>query len=211
LKKSEYVQSFFIQKDPIHQLIFQGLTERGIPQISVSSEAAKILYLLIKMTGAKKILEIGTLGGYSTIWLARALCTTGKVLSLEISQHHADFAQENIEKAGLSDQVDIMVGDAMESLEILIAKNEKFDFFFIDADKPNYPTYLEKVIKLSKPGSVIAADNLFLEGDIFDLDNQAPSSIAIRNFNNRISQDPRLESIILTIGDGLGVCRVKEV
>ncbi|MFC4546083.1 O-methyltransferase [Paenactinomyces guangxiensis] len=181
-----------------------------MPQISVPSEVGKTLYLLAKISGAKRILEIGALGGYSTIWLARALPRTGKVVSLEISQKHADFAKENIEKAGLSSLVTYQVGNARESLEQLIRQGEKFDFFFIDADKPSYIYYLEKAIELANPGAIITADNLLQSGRIFDEEDQGPSPQTIRKFNRQIATDPRLESILLTIGDGLGVCRVKE-
>lgn len=210
MRETEYVRSLFVDEDEVLKSIASGLEEREMPQISVPPEVGKTLYLLAKMSGAKRVLEIGALGGYSTIWLARALPEAGKVISLEISQKHADFAAENVAKAGLEDRVAFLVGDAMKSLEELARKGERFDFVFIDADKPNYINYLEKAIQLSEPGAVIAADNLFQHGRIFDENDQAPSPRTIRKFNSQIAGDPRLESILLTIGDGLGVCRVKE-
>jgi predicted O-methyltransferase YrrM len=210
MRETEYVRSLFIDEDEVLKSIAPGLEEREMPQISVPPEVGKTLYLLAKMSGAKRVLEIGALGGYSTIWLARALPETGKVISLEISQKHADFAAENVAKAGLEDRVTFLVGDAMKSLEELARKGERFDFVFIDADKPNYINYLEKAIQLSQPGGVIAADNLFQHGRIFDENDQAPSPRTIRNFNSQIAGDPRLESILLTIGDGLGVSPIKE-
>lgn len=204
-----YIRSLFAQEDEMLQSISKGLDERGLPQISVPAEIGKTLYLLVKMVGAKNILEVGSLGGYSSIWLARGLPEEGKLISLELDEVHARFAEENIQKAGLGNKVRFIVGDANESIDELINNDEKYDFFFIDADKPNYLTYLEKAIQLSRPGSVIVADNLFQEGRVFDLNDESPSPVAIREFNQMIASDPRLDSIILPIGDGLGVCRVK--
>lgn len=203
-----YIRSLFAQEDNVLQSISTGLDERGFPQISVPPEVGKTIYLLAKIAGATNILEIGALGGYSSIWLARSLPSNGRLVSLELEETHAQFAEENLKKAGLEDQVTFLVGDANVRLDQLIEKGERFDFFFIDADKPNYLTYLEKAVQLSNPGAVIVADNLFQEGRIFDEDDDSPSPSAIRKFNLSISSNPRLESMILPIGDGLGVCRV---
>ncbi|TCS94717.1 O-methyltransferase [Hazenella coriacea] len=209
MSEKEYIRSLFVHEDEILYSIYKGLEERELPQISVPPEIGKTLYLLVKMSGAKKICEIGALGGYSTIWLARAIPEDGQVLSLENRQAHADFAIENVEKAGLSSRVTFMVNDAMEILTDFVQKEEKFDFFFIDADKPNYINYLEKAIQLARPGTIITADNLLQSGRIFDLEDQGPSPTTVRQFNEKIATDPRLESILLPIGDGLGICRVK--
>ncbi len=209
MQEKEYVRSLFVQEDEVLKGIAAGLAERDMPQISVPPEVGKTLYLLTKISGAKKVLEIGTLGGYSTIWLARALPEDGKVVSLELKQKHADFAMENLTKAGLDTRVSFMVGDAADSLSQLTQRNERFQFIFIDADKMNYLHYLEKAIELAEPGAIIAADNLFMGGKILDESYQGPSPVAVREFNRRIATDPRLESILLTIGDGLGICRVK--
>lgn len=141
--------------------------------------------------------------------MARALPEHGKIISLELKEEHAQFARENIAKAGLSEQVELIVGDALESLNQLEKEQKRFDFFLIDADKLNYPNYLEKAIRLSNPGAVITADNLFLRGRVFDEKNQAPSPVTMRRFHQQIASDDRLESLILPLGDGLGVCRVK--
>lgn len=207
--EKEYIRSLFIEEDDVLRSIYQGLDARGLPQISVPPEIGKTLYMLVKMAGAKKVCEIGALGGYSTIWLARALPNDGQVISLENRQEHADFATENVKMAGLDDRVTIIVNDALETLEELSQKGEKFDFFLIDADKPNYMNYLELAIRLSYPGSIITADNLFQSGRVFDQNDQGPSPTIVRQFNEKIATDPRLESILLPIGDGLGVCRVK--
>ena len=155
----EYINSLFVSEDDVLASIEKGLIERGMPKISVPPEVGKTIYLLAKMVGAKRILEIGALGGYSTIWLARALPEDGQVVSLELSSAHAAFAQENVQRAGVGDRVTFCVGDAQESLKRLELQGETFDFFFIDADKENYPTYLESAFRLAHPGAIIAADN----------------------------------------------------
>ena len=132
----------------------------------MSPAQGKLLNLLVRMTGAQTILEIGTLGGYSTIWLARALPPGGKVVTLELDPHHAEVARANLERAGLSDLVDLRVGPALESLPALSAEGAgPFDFIFIDADKPNNPHYLSWAMRLSRPGTVIVCDNVIRDGD----------------------------------------------
>ncbi|RAL25906.1 O-methyltransferase [Thermoflavimicrobium daqui] len=207
---NDYIRSLFVKEDEVQKSIEQGLTERNMPQISVPPEVGQTLYLLAKISGAKKILEIGALGGYSSIWLAKALPLDGKLISLELKQEHADFAIENIQKAGLDQKVSLLVGDASEILDRLEKNGEKFDFFFIDADKLNFVHYVEKAIQLSKPGAIITLDNLLLGGRILDEADQNPAPTAVRQVNQMIAQDPRLESMLLTIGDGLGIARVKE-
>jgi predicted O-methyltransferase YrrM len=209
VNEKEYVRALYAQEDEVLASIAPGLDERNMPQISVPPEVGKLLYLLVRISGAKRILEIGALGGYSTIWMARALPEDGRLVSLELKEEHAAFAGANVSKAGLDGLVRFMVGDASESLEKLITAGERFDFFFIDADKQGYIHYLEKSIQLALPGAIITADNLFQGGRIFDESDQAPSRVAIREFNRKIAKDPRLESLLVPIGDGLGVIRVK--
>ncbi|MBS7530146.1 O-methyltransferase [Hazenella sp. IB182353] len=206
-----YINDLFVQEDDVLKNIITGLDERELPQISVSPEVGKVLYMLAKISGATHALEIGGLGGYSTIWIGRALPETGEILSLELKQEHVDFALENVKAAGMEDRISYLVGDAVESLDQLTTEGKKFNFFFIDADKPNYMFYLEKAIQLAMPGALIVADNLFQGGRIFDEEDDNPSPVAIRAFNEKIAVDPRLESTILTVGDGLGICRVKSV
>ncbi|SFJ07693.1 O-methyltransferase [Thermoflavimicrobium dichotomicum] len=209
MKEVEYIRSLFVKEDEVQRSIEQGLAERGMPQISVPPEVGQTLYLLAKIVGAKKILEIGALGGYSSIWLAKALPADGKLISLELKQEHADFALENVQKAGLGDKAEFRVGDAKELLESLKVEGEKFDFFFIDADKPNYVYYLEKAIELAQPGAIITLDNLLFGGRVLDPSDDNPAPNALRKVNQMLANDPRLESILLTIGDGVGLARVK--
>jgi predicted O-methyltransferase YrrM len=210
LEKQYIREQFTREEDEVLKSIGTGLEKHGFPQISVPPEVGKMLHMLVKISNASNILEIGALGGYSTIWMARALPEHGKIISLELKEEHAQFARENIAKAGLGERVELIVGDAMGSLNQLEKEQKRFDFFFIDADKLNYPNYLEKAIRLSNPGAVITADNLFLRGRVFDEKNQAPSPVTMRRFHQQMATDDRLESLILPLGDGLGVCRVKE-
>lgn len=209
LEKQYIRKQFTREEDEVLKSISEGLKKQGFPQISVPPEVGKMLHMLVRISNAANILEIGALGGYSTIWMARALPEHGKVLSLELKEEHARFARENVTKAGLRERVEFMVGDAMESLNQLEKTYKRFDFFFIDADKPNYLHYLEKAINLANPGAIITADNLFLHGRVFDEKDQSPSPETIRQFHQQIASDDRLESLILPLGDGLGVCRVK--
>ncbi len=164
---------------------------------------------MAKISGARRVLEIGALGGYSTIWLARAVAEEGKVVSLELSTKHAAFAEENVKRANLAHCVSFRVGDAQESLHTLEAEGETFDFFFIDADKLNYPVYLESAIRLSRPGAIIVADNTLQKGRVINPEEERPGTQAIRKFNQMMATDPRLESMLFPIGDGITIGRVK--
>ncbi|SDY68338.1 O-methyltransferase [Thermoactinomyces sp. DSM 45892] len=205
-----YIQELYVQEDDLLKSVTTGLVENGLPLISVPPEVGKAIYLLAKISGAKRALEIGLLGGYSTIWLTRGMGMDGEVVSLEIKEEHASFARQNLSRAGLLDQVSIYVGDALLSLDQLISKKEKFDFIVIDADKINYPVYIEKVLQLADPGAILCCDNLFFNGRIFDKkDALNPAPAAVRKVNEILSSHPRLEAILFPIGDGLGVARVK--
>ncbi|UWE05090.1 O-methyltransferase [Laceyella sacchari] len=207
-----YIRELFSKEDEVLQSIPNGLAERGMPQISIPPEVGRTLYLLAKISGATRILELGTLGGYSTICLARALPSTGKCFTIELNAEHARFAKENISRANLDEQVTVIVGDASEQLEKLAQSGERFDFFFIDADKPNFDHYLEKAISLAAPNAVIAMDNLLYFGDsVVDETNDHPILAKLREVNQTLAQDPRLESMLLPIGDGLGIAKVKSV
>ena len=182
----------------------------GLPSINVSANEGRLLYMLAKLSGARSILEIGTLGGYSTIWLARALPAGGRMLSLEYSPKHAEVARANIKRAGLSGVVEVRVGAGLDLLPKIEANGEgPFDLFFIDADKDNYPGYLDWAIKLSLPGSVILSDNLIRNGAVMAPPPDDSAARTIARFNRTLATHPRLESIILPITreniDGLGI------
>jgi predicted O-methyltransferase YrrM len=200
------VDGYFVEtlhlSDPILDAARQANAAAALPAIDVAPNQGKLLYLLAKLVRSAKILEIGTLGGYSTIWLARALGADGRLVSLEFSQKHADVARSNIERAGLSGRVEIRVGAALKSLPVLFEEGlAPFDFIFIDADKPNNPGYLEWAIKLSRPGTLIIVDNVVRDGAIADA---ASSDAAIQNTRRMfelMSGDPRISSTALqTVG-----------
>ena len=211
----DYIESLFSTNDEALAAALEDSAREGLPSINVSANEGRLLYILAKMSGAKKILEIGTLGGYSTIWLARSLPAGGYLLSLEYNSKHAAVARANIERAGLSGVVEIREGAGLDVLPQIEAEGvAPFDLFFIDADKDNYPGYLEWAIKLSHPGSVILSDNLIRGGDVLSPppDNSVARTIA--RYNRTLATHPRLESIIVPITrentDGLGISIVVE-
>src|SRR5687768_1106282 len=165
----DYIENLFSKNDPALQAALEDSARNGLPAINVSANEGRLLYMLAKISGAKHILEIGTLGGYSTIWLARALPQDGRLLTLEYSPKHAEVARANIARAGLADKVEVRVGAGLDLLPQIERNGEgPFDLFFIDADKENYPGYLEWCIKLARPGSVILSDNLIRNGAVID-------------------------------------------
>ena len=210
----DYIQGLYTPADEALDLALKDMAQHGLPAINVSPNEGKLLYLLAKISGAKKVLEIGTLGGYSTIWLARALPEDGRLLSLEYSAKHAEVARNNIARAGLAGRVEVRLGAGLDLLPKIAASGEgPFDLFFIDADKDNYPGYLEWAIKLSHPGSLILSDNLLRNGEILNPNPANASAQAIAHFNRELATNPRLESLILPITrehtDGLGITVVK--
>ncbi len=176
--------------------------ESGLPAIDVSPLQGKFLEFLVRVSGARNILEIGTLGGYSTIWLARALPGDGRVISLELDPFHAEVARANLQNAGLLESVDVLVGPAIETLPTL----EKtapvpFDLIFIDADKQGYPEYLRWALKLARPGTVIVADNVVRQGKVIDAKSEDPSVQGVRRFTEMLAAEPRLSATVLqTVG-----------
>lgn len=173
--------------------------ERGLPTHDVSSLQGKMLALFIQMTRAVRVLEVGTLGGYSTIWMANALPENGSVTTIEFNKHHAEVARQNIQHAGLTERIELHVGAALDVLPTLKAP---FDIIFIDADKVNNPHYLEWAIQLSRPGSVIVGDNTVRGGKVINADSDDPNVLGLRLFIQMIAEDPRLEATaIQTVGE----------
>jgi len=206
-----YVEDLFSPSDEVLEAALRDSRRAGLPEINVSPNEGRLLQLLVEMAGARRVLEIGTLGGYSAIHFARALPDEGAMISLEIDEHHAGVARNNIERAGLSEKVEIRVGDANELLADLIEDDEDpFDVIFIDADKESYPGYLDASLRLVRPGSVILGDNTIRGGTV--LDPQDATARATREFNERIARDPRLSGIVLPLIreriDGLTIARV---
>ena len=188
--------------DPILDATMTANAAAELPAIDVTPNQGKLLHLFAKLVSAKKILEMGTLGGYSTIWLARALPPGGRVLSLEFNPKHANVAKSNIQRAGLSDRVEIRVGAALDSLPIIQEERlGPFDFIFIDADKPNNPGYLEWAIKLSRPGTLILVDNVVRDGAVADSSSADPTIEGTRRMFELMAGDSRLSSTALqTVG-----------
>jgi predicted O-methyltransferase YrrM len=210
-----YLTDTLVHPDHALNEAVEANTRAGLPAIDVAPNQGKLLHLLARIQGARRILEIGTLGGYSTIWLARALPPFGRLITLELDPTHASVAAQNIERANLSSLVDIRVGSAVESLARLHAdKADPFDLIFLDADKPNNPTYLEWALKLSRPGTLIIGDNVIRDGEILDATSTDASVTRTRTFLERLGSHPRLDATALqTVGskghDGFALAIVK--
>jgi predicted O-methyltransferase YrrM len=209
-----YIENLFAPQDEALEAAVRESQRAGLPEIQVSPNEGKLLQLLAEMVGARRILEVGTLGGYSAINLARGMAEDGTLISLEIDEHHARVARKNVERAGLGERVEIRVGDAREHLARIAVNGEgPFDVVFIDADKQGYPEYLEWAMRLSQPGSLILGDNTIWGGTI--INPQDASTRAINEFNERLAEDPRLSAIVLPLirerVDGLAIARVRNV
>ena len=212
LRIDSYVEGLFAPPDPALEGALRRSRRAGLPGINVSPNEGKLLQLLAEIAGAKRILEVGTLGGYSTIHLARALPEEGLLISLELDEGYAEVARESLAKAGVKDRVEVRVGDARELLAGMVESGAApFDLTFIDADKVSYPEYLEWALQLSRPGSLILADNTIRGGSVIDAEDE--SARATRKLNGTLAKDPRLSGIILPLIregiDGLAIARVR--
>jgi len=213
-KVDRYIESLFVPPDPVLEYNLANAVSAGLPEIQVSPNQGKLIYLFAKMLRPKRILEIGTLGAYSTTWLARALEPGGKLITLETNPQHAKTARENLAHAGLTQTVEVIANDAHASLRSMIASGEKpFDVIFIDADKPSYSAYLALVLQLSRTGTLILADNVIRNGRVMADHPDDDNARGARQFNADLAANPRLESIILPIFrdkfDGLAVSLVR--
>jgi len=176
-----------------------------LPAIDVTPLQGRFLELLVKMSGARRVLEIGLLGGYSTIFLARGLAEGGQIVSLELEPRHAEVARANLQRAGVLDQVEIQVGKAADLLRAMVKSGTPpFDFIFIDADKTGYPEYLDLSLKLSRPGTTIVADNVVREGEVADPESTDPNVQGVRKFTETVAADPRLQATALQTVCGKG-------
>ena len=196
-----YFADLLIAPDPVLETALQESEAAGLPAYNVAPNQGKLLMLLAQIHGSRTILEIGTLGGYSTIWLARALPEDGHLITLEADPKHAEVAQANIERAGLAQVVEIRVGRAVDTLPQLAAEGYVFDLIFIDADKPSNPDYLAWALKLSRRGTLIIADNVVRDGTVIDAASSDASVQGIRRFNEMIAAEPRVSTTaIQTVG-----------
>lgn len=206
-----YIEGLFEPSDGVLEAALADSREAGLPDINVSPNQGRLMRLLAETAGAGRILEIGTLGGYSGIHLARALPEDGTLLSLELDEHHADVARKNFERAGLAGIVEVRVGDARDLLNDLVEGGEApFDLVFIDADKESYPAYLDASLRLVRPGSLILGDNTIRGGDV--LEPREEIARGAREFNRKVAENSNLSGIVLPLIreriDGLTIARV---
>jgi caffeoyl-CoA O-methyltransferase len=213
-KVDDYINDLTAYEDDVLKSVIKSTEESGIPQISVSANQGKFLQVLAKTCNAKKILEVGTLAGYSTIWMARALPVNGKMITLEYDPKHATVAKRNIDRAGLASKVEVRVGKAIDLLPVLEKEKQgPFDMIFIDADKPPYKEYFEWALKLSRPGTLIVVDNVIREGKVMDKANTDEMVAGARRFNEALGSSKAVTAtIIQTVGakdyDGIAVAVV---
>ena len=209
-----YISDLFLEHDPILEAALASSSAAGLPAISVSPTQGKLLHLLARVQGARNILEIGTLGGYSTIWMARALPAGGQLISLELDPKHAEVARTNVARAGLADRVEIKLGRAVNTLQQLVAEGRTpFDLIFIDADKPGYRDYLQWSLKLARRGTLMIADNVVRKGEVADPASTDANVQGIRRFNDLLAAEKRVSTTVLqTVGskgyDGLALILV---
>jgi predicted O-methyltransferase YrrM len=217
LQVDNYISGLLAIEDKALTDTIKSLDNEGLPQHSVSANQGKFLQIMMIACNAKKVLELGTLGGYSTIWLARALPENGKVITIEVDKRHGDVAQKNIDNAGLSQKVDLRVGKALDILPKIIAENEDpFDMIFIDADKPPYTEYFNYALQLSRPGTLIICDNVIREGKILDNNSTDEKVQGVQRLNKMLSDNKNVTATILqTVGakeyDGMAIAVVNRI
>ena len=202
-KTGDYIAGLFAPEDELLASLREEADRTGLPPISVSADEGRLLQVLLTSIRARRVLEVGTLGGYSAIWMARALPEDGELLSLEIEPKHAEFARRYIERAGLAERVEIRVGRALDVLPSL--DGERFDAVFIDADKEPMPTYFEWALRLLRPGGLLIADNTLWGGKVYDEAEHDEKTRAVREFNRRMATDPRILSILVPTHDGVAI------
>lgn len=210
----DYISNLLAPEDVALRDVIASLDKERLPQHSISPNQGKFLQVMAQLCSAKNILEIGSLGGYSTIWLARALPEDGKVVTIEVDPNHAKVTQQNIKRAGLEHKVEIIVGKGLDVLPKLINAKKIFDMVFMDADKPPYTKYFELALKLTRKGSVIIADNVIREGKVLNNDSTDEKVKGVQRFNQMLSKNDKVTAtIIQTIGskehDGMAIAVVK--
>ena len=193
-----YFGDLLIARDEKLDAALAANQKAGLPAIDVSKLQGKFLALLVRISGARRVLEIGTLGGYSTLWMARALPADGRVVTLEFDPHHAEVARTNLANAGVLDRVNLRVGRAIETLPALEnSADAPFDLIFIDADKESYAEYLDWSLRLARVGTVIVADNVVREGKVVEADCDDPRVQGVRRFTEKLAAEPRLDATVL--------------
>ncbi|MDN4069459.1 O-methyltransferase [Paenibacillus vini] len=208
MNPEQYSEELYTE-DSMLKSVTESILESGKNDVSIAPGYGRLLTMLAAVSGAEAVLEIGALGGYSGVCLARGMKQGGRLVSLELKEENAALARRNLERAGFGGMTEYMIGPALDSLAQLENRGEKFDFFLIDADKENYPAYLEYAIRLARPGAIIAGDNTLLRGRTLNPDKNGPSVLAMRKFNESIATDERLISTMLPAYDGLALAMVK--
>ncbi|MHB8718849.1 MAG: O-methyltransferase [Candidatus Dormibacteria bacterium] len=198
----EYINATFIGSDAALEAALRSSAEAGLPPIAVAPNQGKMLHLMARMIGARRILEVGTLGGYSAIWMARALPAGGRLVTLELDPRHAEVARANLERAGVGEAVEIRVGAAAETLRGMIASGEApFDLVFIDADKPSGADYFQAALQLSHAGTAVVVDNVVRHGGVIDATSTDPAVLGTRRLNDVMAAEPRVSvTEVQTVG-----------
>lgn len=215
LDVDRYIGTLFAEEDDGLAGIEQTLIEAGMPRISVTATEGKLLHVLARLCKARHILEVGTLGAYSTIWMARALPVTGSLFTIEADPSYADVARRNLERTGLSDRVIVRVGRGLDVLPRIEEEGlAPFDMVFIDADKEPYVEYFRWALRLSRPGTLIVADNVIRDGEVLDSENKDAMVAGVRRFNQALAAEARVSAVLLqTVGpkghDGMALAVVK--
>jgi predicted O-methyltransferase YrrM len=213
-KVDHYITDLFAKEDAVLIDTIKSLDDENLPQFSVSAPQGKLLQVLALAGNAKRILELGTLGGYSTIWLARSLPENGKVVTIESDEKHAEVARSNFSKAGLLSKIEMRIGKGLDVLpEMIAGKEDPFDLIFIDADKPPYTEYFQLVLKLSHPGTIIICDNVIRDGKVLDDKSTDEKVQGVQRFNKFLSSCTDVTAVILqTVGvkeyDGMAIAIV---
>lgn len=206
---ADYVTRLFAPEDELLVELREEIARQELPEIFISAELGRLLQVLLTTIGARRVVEVGTLGGYSALWMARALPPDGRLVSLELREDRADLARDFVRRAGLDGVVDVRVGEARHVLaELVGAEGRTFDAAFIDADKEGYVEYLDRSLELVRPGGLILADNAFRNGTVLD-DDPDEATRGVLEYNARVAEDDRLESTIVPIRDGLAVSVVR--
>ncbi|HKO16207.1 MAG TPA: O-methyltransferase [Gemmatimonadaceae bacterium] len=199
----DYIAGLFAPEDEVLAALREEADRTGLPPISISPDEGRLLQVLLTAIDAREVLEVGTLGGYSAIWMARALPSDGHILSIEIEPAHAEFARRYIERASLADRVEVRLGRALDVLPSLDGR--QFDAVFLDADKEPLPTYFDWALRLVRPGGLVIADNALWGGRVYDESVTDEKTAAVREFNRRMATDPRIRGIIIPTHDGVAV------
>lgn len=199
----EYIASLFARDDDVLAALREAADREGLPPISISAVTGRLLQILLSAIGATRVLEVGTLGGYSAIWMARALPEAGRLVTIEVDERHAEFARRYFARAGLEARIDLRIGRALDVLPAF--DGERFDAIFLDADKEPLPTYFDWALRLLRPGGLLIADNALWGGRVLDPETADEGTKGVREFNQRMASDDRVRGTIVPVGDGLAV------